>query len=143
MVNIHAVANSLMANLNKKSVREEVDKQLKSEFVNLYEAGKVTDEVIVLVNSMLMIMELILSIFLERTTKKINKNSSIPSPQTGKGDSMLGSPGSNGKGKSENNTVAGNVRTVETVTIIKLIPALPVVRTSEKLPRTNMSGVPR
>jgi len=104
-----------MANINKKTVREEVDK-LKSEFVNLCEAGKVTDEVIVLVNSILMIMELIFSIFLERTTKKSNKNSSIPSSQTGKDDSMLGSQGSKGKGKSENKSVAPNMRTVETFT---------------------------
>jgi hypothetical protein len=96
----------LMATINKKSVREEVDK-LKSEFANLRDAGKVTDEVVALMNSMLMIMDLILSIFLERTTKKTNKNSSIPSSQTGKDDSMLGSKG---KGKSENNSVAPNMR---------------------------------
>ncbi len=105
-----------MANINKKSVRGEVDK-LKSEFANLREAGKVTDEVIALINSMLMVMDLILSIFLERTTKKNNKNSSIPPSQTGKDDSGLGS---NGKGKPENNSVANNVRTVETVTISKV-----------------------
>jgi len=98
-----------MATINKKSVREEVDK-LKSEFANLREAGKVTDEVVALINSMLMIMDLILSIFLERTTKKTNKNSSIPSSQTGKDDSMLGSQGSKGKGKSENKSVAPNMR---------------------------------
>ena len=108
-----------MANINKKSVREEVDK-LKSEFSNLREAGKVTDEVIALMNSMLMIMELILSIFLERTTRKNNKNSSIPSSQTGKDDSGLDNQGSNGKGKSENNSVADNMRTVETITISKV-----------------------
>ena len=105
----------LMATINKKSVREEVDK-LKSEFANLREAGKVTDEVVALINSMLMIMDLILSIFLERTTKKTNKNSSIPSSQTDKDDSMLGSQGSKGKGKSENNSVSPNMRTVETFT---------------------------
>ena len=108
-----------MANMNKKSVREEVDK-LKSEFANLREAGKVTDEVAALMNSMLMIMELILSVFLERTTRKNSKNSSIPPSQTGKDDSVLGAQGSNGKGKAENNSVASNVRTVETATISKV-----------------------
>jgi hypothetical protein len=50
---------------------------------------------------MFMIIELILFIFLERSTKKDNQNSSKPSSQTEKDESALGHPGSNGKGKNE------------------------------------------
>jgi hypothetical protein len=67
--------------------------------------------------SMFMIVELILSIFLEKTTKKDNKNSSIPSSQTGKDESSLDHQGSNGKGKKENDNLAKNTRVHEQVTV--------------------------
>lgn len=68
-------------------------------------------------NSLFMIVELILTIFLERSTKKDSSNSSKPSSQTPKDESALSHPGSNGKGKNENKDQAGNTRVNETVTI--------------------------
>ena len=67
--------------------------------------------------SMFMIVELILSIFMERSTKKDSKNSSIPSSQTGKDDSSLDPQESNGKGKKENDALAKNTRVHEQVTV--------------------------
>ena len=81
-----------MANIDKKSVRKEVD-QVKLEIDRLCNAGKISGEVKLLMNSMLMIMELIFSIFLERQTKKNSKNSSLPPSQTDKDDSALTSTG--------------------------------------------------
>ena len=72
-----------MGTVNKIRLREEVD-LLKQEFEQLCSAGKVSSEIRVLVNSLLVVVELILSIFLEKTTRKGNKNSSIPSSQTEK-----------------------------------------------------------
>ena len=66
---------------------------------------------------MFLIVELILSIFLEKSTKKDNKNSSIPSSQTEKDESCLGHQGSNGKGKKETDTLAKNTRVREQVTV--------------------------
>ncbi len=105
-----------MANIDKKSVRNEVDK-VKAEFESLCESGKVSSEIKVLMNSMLMIMELILSIFLERKTRKNSKNSSLPPSQTDKDDTSLPPKDSHKKSKQENNTIADNVRVVETVTL--------------------------
>lgn len=105
-----------MANIDKKSVREEVDK-VKAEFVCLCDAGKVSDEVRVLMNSMFMIMTLILSIFLERKTKKNSQNSSLPPSQTDKDDTALDPKGSHEKGKTEKHTKADNVKVTETVTL--------------------------
>lgn len=105
-----------MANLDKTSVRDEVSR-LKADFEALSAAGKVTPELKVLMNSMLMIMGLILSIFLERQTKKNSKNSSIPPSQTGDDDSSLPKSGGKGKGKNIRNDVADNQRTKETITI--------------------------
>jgi transposase len=105
-----------MASLDKTSVRTEVSR-LKTDFENLCAEGKITSESKALMLSMFMIVELILSIFLEKTTKKDNKNSSIPSSQTEKDDSSLGHQGNNGKGKNENDTRAKNTRVRENVSI--------------------------
>jgi hypothetical protein len=90
---------------------------LKTDFENLCAEGKITSESKALMLSMFMIVELILSIFLEKTTKKDNKNSSIPSSQTEKDESSLGHQGNNGKGKNENDTRAKNTRVRENVSI--------------------------
>jgi len=106
-----------MASLDKTTVRNEVSR-LKDDFEQLCADGKITSESKVLMNSMFMIIELILSIFLERTTKKDNKNSSKPSSQTEKDESALGLQGSKGKGKNENSGTTKNTRTREKITLL-------------------------
>jgi len=108
-----------MANLDKASVRTEVSR-LKADFEKLCAEGKITFESQAMMNSLFMVVELILAIFLERTTKKDATNSSKPSSQTEKDESALGHSGSNGKGKPENKAAALNSRTVETVTLSKV-----------------------
>ena len=105
-----------MASLDKTSIRAEVSR-LKADFEQLCVDGKITSESKTLMLSIFLIVELILSISLEKTTKKDNKNSSIPSSQTGKDESALGHQGSNGKGKKETDTRAKNTRVREQVTI--------------------------
>ena len=78
-----------MANLDKNSVRNEVSR-LKAGFEQLCTEGKITSESKVVMSSLFIIVELILSIFLERTTKKDAKNSSKPPSQTDKDESSLG-----------------------------------------------------
>jgi hypothetical protein len=108
----------LVAQIDKTTVRNEVSR-IKADFEQLCARGKITFEIKFLMNSMFMIMELMLSIFLEKTTKKDNKNSSIPSSQTDKDESALEpNQGSNGKGKNEKPLTASNTRTKETVTTI-------------------------
>ncbi len=70
-----------MASLDKTSVRNEVSR-LKTAFEALCAEGKIAGEVKFLMNSMLLIMELMLTIFLEKSTKKNSDNSSIPPSQT-------------------------------------------------------------
>lgn len=106
-----------MAQIDKTTVRDEVSR-IKTDFEQLCSDGKITTEIKFLMNSMFMIMELMLSIFLEKATKKDNKNSSIPSSQTDKDESALDPhQGSKGKGKREKNLSANNTRTVETITV--------------------------
>jgi hypothetical protein len=109
-----------VANLDKTSVRDEVSR-LKADFDRLGCEGKVSSESQAIMTSLFMIVELILAIFLERSTNKDSKNSSRPSSQTGKDESALSHPGSNGKGKSENKAQAKNTRVKETVTISQVL----------------------
>lgn len=106
-----------MATMDKQSVRDEFE-QLKSDFNALNKTEKVSPEVRVIVNGLIMLMGVILAIFLEKNTRKTKNNSGKPPSQTKKDDSALGTPGSKGKGKSENDHIAANTRTIETTTVI-------------------------
>ena len=105
-----------MASLDKTSVRESVNK-LKTDFEKLDADNKLSPEIKVIMQSMLTIIELILTIFMEKRTKKNNNNSSIPSSQTDKDESALNQPGSHKKGKPEHKDTINNTRVKETITI--------------------------
>jgi len=109
-----------MATIDKQSLRESFERH-KDEFNKLSRSKKVAPEFIALVNGLLMLMELMLAIFLEKKTKKTSANSSKPPSQTEKDESSLGHEGSNGKGKKENNTVANNTRVKKTVTVSRVL----------------------
>lgn len=111
--------DSGMGTINQQSVREEIER-IKSEFDRLATGKKINSESKMLFQSMLMLMNLLISIFLEKTTKKNSKNSSKPSSQTNKDESSLTNIGTNGKGKLESNATANNTRTVESVMIAKV-----------------------
>jgi transposase len=104
-----------MASLDKTSVREEVGR-LKADFEQLCREGKVTHETTALFKSLFLIVELILSIFLERQTRKTSKNSSLPSSQTDHDETSLSHPGRSGKRQFSTAAVT-NHRSVETVTV--------------------------
>lgn len=106
-----------MASIDKKSVREEFDK-IKTNFQEQVSVGKVSPEVASLFNALVMLFEVVLSIFLEKNTKKTSKNSGIPPSQTDKDDDTSSSNKTNGKGPQENTQVASNTRTIETEIII-------------------------
>lgn len=107
-----------MAIINKTSVREEVDR-LKQDFEQLCSDGKVSPEIRVVMNSLLVVVELILSIFLEKNTRKNSKNSSLPSSQTEKDETAIPHTASNGKGRKVYGEVS-NTRIIETATTAKV-----------------------
>lgn len=108
-----------MGTVNGQSVREEAER-IKAEFDRIAASKKIDSESKILFQSMLMLINLLIAIFLEKSTKKHNKNSSKPSSQTEKDESSITSAGTNGKGKKENNATADNTRTVETVSVSKV-----------------------
>jgi transposase len=108
-----------MATTNKQSLREEAER-IQSEFDRLAASKKISGEAQMLFQSMLMLINLLIAIFLEKTTKKNSKNSSTPPSKTPKDESSITHIGSNGKGKLETNATVDNTRTVETVTLNKV-----------------------
>jgi len=73
-----------------------------------------------LVQSMFVLFELLVSIFLEKTTKKSSRNSSKPSSQTEKDESAKATAGSKSRGKKETEERFSSSRTVESTKISKV-----------------------
>ena len=108
-----------MSSVNGQSVREEAER-IKAEFDRIAASKKIDTESKILFQSMLILINLLIAIFLEKTTKKNNKNSSKPSSQTEKDESAITNTSTNGKGKKEHNATADNTRTVETISVSKV-----------------------
>mgnify|MGYP000861009955 FL=1 len=111
-----------MASIDKQSVRAEFDK-IKTSFDEQVKAGKVSTEVATLFNALMMLFNIILSIFMEKTTKKTSANSSIPPSQTTTDKSSTTNKNltNSDENKKKTVTVAGNTRTVETVTVLPAV----------------------
>lgn len=107
-----------MATIDKTSVREEVER-LKGDLSKLSSEGKLQPEALVLLNSLMIVVELILSIFLEKSTRKTSKNSSIPPSQTSKDETSVSNSVSNKKAQKVEGEVS-NTRTVETIHVAEV-----------------------
>ncbi len=105
-----------MSSVNKASLRDEFD-TLKSQFKSLSNDGQMTVESRALFQAMLMLFEVLMVVFMEKNTRKGNRNSSIPSSQTSPDSSASEQPGGNSKGLPQNNHSCGHTRTVETTLV--------------------------
>ncbi len=104
-----------MPRVNATSLREELN-HLRGEFNRLSSEGKVTEDLHALFKGLLMMVELLVSIFLEKTNSKNSKNSSKPPSQTEK-DESASAPGSKSRGKKETDERFSNSRTKESVQV--------------------------
>lgn len=107
-----------MASVNRASLRDEFD-ALKGEFERQCADGKISQETRSLFQALLMMFELLMAVFMEKTTKKDNRNSSLPSSQTDPDETSIHAK-TNGKGKRYNGALSGNTRTIETVQLAKV-----------------------
>lgn len=105
-----------MASVNKQSLREEFS-ALKGRFDQLVADGKMAAESRDLFQALLMLLELLMAVFLEKHTPKTSANSSRPSSQTPKDETAVGQPGCHGKGKKLDHARSANTRTVEMVQV--------------------------
>jgi len=99
--------------VDKASLRNEFN-SLKDQFEDLKSRQKVPAETQMLFKSMMVLFEVLITIFLEKTTKKNSKNSSLPPSQTGK-DNTSTNKRSNGKGPKQNGETFSQVKTTEKI----------------------------
>ena len=125
-----------MASVNKHALRQEFD-TLKVRFEQLAADGKLSAESRALFQAMLMLFEVLMAVFMERHTAKDNSNSGLPSSQTANQDDTATRAGSNTKGKAQNDALAGNTRTLET---IQLAPVTACGTCGEDLSDTPCQG---
>lgn len=107
-----------MASVNKQSLREEFT-ALQARFTQLATAGKISAESRALIEALLMLLQVLMAVFMEKHTAKTSTNSSKPSSQTPKDETALGRPGTHGKGQPDDPSQLANTRTIETVEIAK------------------------
>ena len=108
-----------MASVDKYSVRQQVD-SITHAFEKPGAEGKLSLEVKILMPGMLTIINLILSVFMEKQTRRTSKNSGLPPSQTSDGQtSDCTQSGSNKKRRSLNGSVSNKRErvTVETATV--------------------------
>ncbi len=101
-----------MASVNKESLREEFG-ALKERFGRLCTDGKVTAESRALFEALLMLLQVLMAVFMEKNTPKNSTNSSKPASRSPKDDTALSRQGTHGKGKELTESRSANTRTVE------------------------------
>ena len=102
-----------MGSVNSASLRDEFD-AYKADIASLRKEGKITKEVGVVLTGLCSLVEVLIAVFLEKTTKKTSKNSSIPPSQTGK-DETKKSPRKNCDTSAARNSMTGE--NFETTTV--------------------------
>ena len=107
-----------MSFVNKSSLRTEFN-SLKEQFDKLKNKENISSEVQILFKSMIILFEVLISIFLEKKTKKTSNNSSLPPPQSDK-DTTSTQKGSNGKGPEQNDETFEQVKVTEKLKISKV-----------------------
>ncbi len=108
-----------MASVNQQSLREEFE-ALKGRFAQLSADGKITAESRTVCDALLMLLQVLMAVFMERNTPRNSANSSKPSSQTPKDETALTRAGSHGKGQAYHERRSANTRTVENVQVSKV-----------------------
>ncbi len=107
-----------MTSVAGTSLRQEVD-AFQKRFQDLRTQGKVPPECEALVRGLLMLLQLLLAVLLEKATRKTSRNSGLPPSQTDPDESARRT-GSHGKGPKPNPQTGGHRRTTtvkETITV--------------------------
>ena len=99
-----------MASVNKAALRTEFA-AIKARFKSLCADGKLSPEGRALIESMLLLFELLLAVFLEKTTPKGTQNSGLPSSRTDP-DETARRPGKKGKGPQTETATSRSRRVV-------------------------------
>ena len=110
-----------MPTVNSASLRDEFY-AYKADIASLRKESKITKEFDVILTGLCCLVAIMIAIFLEKTTKKTSKNSSIPPSQTGK-DETRKSPGKNRDTSAARNSMTGENFETTTVEEISTVEA--------------------
>ena len=100
-----------MASVNRESLRRSFDEQ-KRTFERLKRDGAMTPESIALIDALMTLLELLIAVFMEKTTTKTGRNSGLPSSRAPQDETARGARGARGRGPKENAAAAANTRVV-------------------------------
>lgn len=106
-----------MPSVNTTSIRQEIA-SAEQQLDHLVSAGKVSDESRVLINTLLMMLNILVSVFMEKNTRKSSKNSSIPSSQTSDDRSATKPRPKRSKDQNKTDEKFNPTRTIETQTLV-------------------------
>ena len=102
-----------MATVNQASLREEFE-ACRASFQRLRREDKVTPECELLIDSLLILMRMMMTVFLEKTTRKGSTNSGLPSSRIPPDETAAGKRGTKGKGPNQKVHDNANLRMVTT-----------------------------
>jgi len=106
-----------MPSVNKVSLRAELA-SLKGQFEQYCAEGQVSAELRALFEALLILFELLMAVFMEKTTTKTSRNSGLPPSQSGRDEDPTSSRTTRAKGQDHAHNRSDNTRTRETVTTV-------------------------
>jgi transposase len=105
-----------VGSVNRVGLRAEFE-ALKGQFEALCARGRISAEGRALIQALLTLFELLMAVFMERSTPKNSRNASVPPSRSPKDDETACRPGSQSKGPEQDLERARHTRTIETVAI--------------------------
>ena len=105
-----------MARLNHASLRAQLH-DCRAQFEAIKQHGEASADTLALINALFMLVDIVVAVFLERTTPKTSRNSGLPSSRDGTDDGQThteGKSGSRSRGPKARHARSDNLRTVTT-----------------------------
>lgn len=122
-----------MSSIDKQSVRQQFA-EIQANYRKQLAAGKVPSETVALFDTLILLFNVVLSIFLEKKTKKNAKNSSLPPSQTEKDATVSSKSHTKNASSKPAGKRLGNTRTVESTVCAQVMHCTCC--------RENLSSVP-
>ena len=105
-----------MARINQASLRAQLD-ECRAQFEAIKQKGEASADTLALINALFMLVDIVVAVFLERTTPKTSRNSSVPSSRDGTDDAQTHTQdksGSRSRGPKARHAHSDTLRTVTT-----------------------------
>ena len=105
-----------MARINQASLRAQLD-DCRAQFDAIKQKGEAHADTLALINALFMLVDIVVAVFLEKTTPKTSRNSSLPSSRDGTDEGethTAGRSGSRSRGPKARHACSDTLRTVTT-----------------------------